>query len=222
MPALRSDVQARRWAEIFRLSFSALHGNVTSVKKCIRLYGLPSDAAPEPVGDLMRAHSKRPVPLYVWLGAFFRSLGIYHKLAKHLIELGILTPDAYSNNMPIFLADIDGSRKPRLPCTNSDHAKIGLTKIDQHRALELLGERCAREETPQARMHRPIGPQSVPVVPHPNRFAPVGLTGVRRRQLRLGLLYLFASVAEDISFSLAGWIVLLFASKVGKRKSKRT
>jgi hypothetical protein len=45
--------------------------------------------------------------------------------------------------------------------------------------------------------------------------------GLQRRQLRLGLLYLSASLAAGISFSLAAWIVALFAAE-NKQPSKRS
>jgi hypothetical protein len=54
----------------------------------------------------MCAQSKQPVPHFVSFGQFTRELGLYHKLATHLIELGILQPNGYLNDTPLFLADL--------------------------------------------------------------------------------------------------------------------
>jgi hypothetical protein len=61
----------------------------------------------------MHAQSKRPVPHFVTFAQFTRELGLYHKLATHLIELGVLEPSGYLNGIPIFLADVETIEKAR-------------------------------------------------------------------------------------------------------------
>jgi hypothetical protein len=43
--------------------------------------------------------------------------------------------------------------------------------------------------------------------------------GLQRRQLRLGVIYISASVIGGICFSLAAWVVLLFATKSSQKRA---
>jgi hypothetical protein len=52
--------------------------------------------------DLMSVKKAKPVPTFVSLRDFCRSIGIYHTLATHLIELGVLVSDGLLGGKPTF------------------------------------------------------------------------------------------------------------------------
>jgi hypothetical protein len=54
--------------------------------------------------DLMSVKKDKPVPTFVSLRDFCRSIGIYHTLATHLIELGVLVSDGLLGGKPILSA----------------------------------------------------------------------------------------------------------------------
>jgi hypothetical protein len=56
---------------------------------------------------LMSAKKAKPVPSFVSLRDFCRSIGIYHTLAVQLISLGVIVPDGMLNGNPIFSAELD-------------------------------------------------------------------------------------------------------------------
>jgi hypothetical protein len=66
----------------------------------------------------MRAQKNRPVPHFVSLRDFCRSIGLYHALANRLLALGVLEPDGLLNSKPIFSADIATYEKARFAVSN--------------------------------------------------------------------------------------------------------
>jgi hypothetical protein len=80
----------------------------------------------------MRAQKNKPVPHFVSLRDFCRSIGLYHALANRLIETGIIEPDAFLNGNPIFSADLDKLGQTK--------AAVAVHKLKQKRAHQNLQE----------------------------------------------------------------------------------
>jgi len=78
----------------------------------------------------MRAKKKRPMPHFVSLRDFCRTLGLYHALADRLISLGVLSPDAYLDAKPIFSADVGTVAQAK--------AAVAVYKLNQKRGHQNL------------------------------------------------------------------------------------
>jgi hypothetical protein len=80
----------------------------------------------------MRVKKNRPVPHFVSLRDFCRSLGIYHALANRLITLGVLSPDGYLDAKPIFSADLGKLAQAK--------AAVAVHRLKQKRAHQNIRE----------------------------------------------------------------------------------
>ena len=80
----------------------------------------------------MRVQKKNPVPHFVSLRDFCRSLGLYHSLAMRLITLGVLAPDGYLDTKPIFSADLAKLAQAK--------AAVAVYKLNQKRGHQNLRE----------------------------------------------------------------------------------
>jgi hypothetical protein len=80
----------------------------------------------------MRVQRKKPIPHFVSLRDFCRTLGLYHAYANRLITLGILEPDGFLNSKPIFSADMETIERAK--------ARIADYKAKRTRAQQSIRE----------------------------------------------------------------------------------